>query len=1427
VIEFKLKSITMIKNIYIIVFLISLNTIGQTILFEDFNLAEGVAVPEGWSNEIEQGSFGWSFSNPGNREMPAPFDDRFAIFDGDTYGKDTISKIAVLTSPVLSLDDQTTTVLKFDHQFRGFSESYGIIEFYDGSDWITVFNTGFENIGYSEDSLLNVAVSDGIDLSLYELDPENFQFRFKYFGDWEYWWAIDNVSIEEANLIDLAVTEFIFDDSPRCFDFKEEIKVIVKNTGLDRLEFEDFPEKATVVLSIVEEGNLVYEDEIQLEVEELIVGQELELVFDSIEYNFGTGNIHNINAELVFDLDENEINNQLTFEGSYSELYNFPIAESDFETDFETEWTTSAVQLFGYPSNNIKIGNFKNELDHPNQQCLKFDLYGNSIKEWIVSPKFVCTENTKLDFSWAITSDETNANGDFTPFDVLRVFAILSCDESDNDFIRQVNGATEAGTCDDERVLLAEFAGETMSIGFFVDDGPFEHEISMDLFLDNIEISELEEIEIKLEVNSDLHQSLCPSEVVLPEIFIINQGTTDFDFENDSLRIDLNIVGPEQYNYFEIVEQGTLAVGDTLVLSIDESFDFLEIGTYKIVLDASYKEIVSNTHTFNYESHFVTSVPSVVKRFDLFTGNNLSELYLGWYEGKGDDFEQTSFSEWTVDDYGNEFAENRKSAKLSYGNKALEDWIMTNAYSIEENTVLSFDAILTNESSKTITSFEEGEAFVVLAFPSCADPDTLFKFDANTVFLIEEMTHKLLLEKYIGQDVRFAFIASQNAPDSDLAKEFFLDNIWINPLPEMDLAIGQLTSPIKNNKCFGVEALTFEINNLGLKDWDFEEENVQLIVEVVGVQDFTDTIDINENKLGFCESMEFSYDGLLDLSTKGTHVVSVKIVSEMDTTFSNNNTTVFFNNQDEDYTLSDGIDFEKYDGENLSLEYVKWSEARGVGQPTDYENDSDWTKAFFANNSTDTNFVSMGINYWQNKKNEWVIGPILKPSINAKFSYDLALTEFGKMTGGQLGSDDLFQVMVSTDCGASFQAIKTYDANVTISNVGQKDTILLTDYVDQEIILAFYATEGEIDDEEDVDLFLDNVVLLDQELPAGNVGGIGLYSINDFCENNNVELIVQFTNYSPFTVSDFLVVTEITGVVNAMFVDTVDYPMEAYKDGFAYHTLFTTEPGEITVKVYTLLVDDLNVFNDTITEIVAINAYPKIDLGEDKVICDTVVLVPSVEGDYNEWFWSTEDEELEINVWETGRYIVEVGNNGCFVKDTIELSYEEPPVAEFDYLVNGYEVDIENESTNAQNFIWNFGDGEGFEENDLLVNHEYQNTGAYEIQLLALSENCGTDTIAKLIEIIDTSEVGLNAIDGLESCWTLKNNPVKEVLVLMNDCDENFYEEARIYSLDGKEIIFDNRNNAHSISVESLRSGIYFVVINADGNDAVLKFLKE
>jgi len=173
------------------------------------------------------------------------------------------------------------------------------------------------------------------------------------------------------------------------------------------------------------------------------------------------------------------------------------------------------------------------------------------------------------------------------------------------------------------------------------------------------------------------------------------------------------------------------------------------------------------------------------------------------------------------------------------------------------------------------------------------------------------------------------------------------------------------------------------------------------------------------------------------------------------------------------------------------------------------------------------------------------------------------------------------------------------------------------------------------------------------------------------------------------------------------------------------------------------------------------------------------------------------------------------------------LSYEEPPVAEFDYLVNGYEVDIENESTNAQNFTWNFGDGVGLEENDLLVNHEYQNTGQYEIELLAFSENCGTDTIAKLIEIIDTSEVGLNAIDGLERCWTLKNNPVKEVLILMNDCDENFIEKARIYSLDGKEIIFDNGNNAHSISVGSLRSGIYFVVINADGGFEVLRFLKE
>lgn len=59
-------------------------------------------------------------------------------------------------------------------------------------------------------------------------------------------------------------------------------------------------------------------------------------------------------------------------------------------------------------------------------------------------------------------------------------------------------------------------------------------------------------------------------------------------------------------------------------------------------------------------------------------------------------------------------------------------------------------------------------------------------------------------------------------------------------------------------------------------------------------------------------------------------------------------------------------------------------------------------------------------------------------------------------------------------------------------------------------------------------------------------------------------------------------------------------------------------------------------------------------------------------------------------------------------------------------------VTFYNFSSNANNFLWNFGDGSGWQpDNSPIVTHTYANNGAYNVQLIAEGGSCGTDTLSQ------------------------------------------------------------------------------------------------
>ncbi len=166
----------------------------QVLFSEDFSSA---TLPAGWSND----SLGlpasnlWLFNNPYLRVITgAGFDANFAIFDADELlTNDSIPELASLTTPSIDITTAGTNLfLEMDEQFRYLSpgEAKRTIEYSgdNGISWDTLVFDSLD-VGYP------TAVHSMYSLSSVVGSTNSLLLRFTYTGDYDWWWAIDNVQV--------------------------------------------------------------------------------------------------------------------------------------------------------------------------------------------------------------------------------------------------------------------------------------------------------------------------------------------------------------------------------------------------------------------------------------------------------------------------------------------------------------------------------------------------------------------------------------------------------------------------------------------------------------------------------------------------------------------------------------------------------------------------------------------------------------------------------------------------------------------------------------------------------------------------------------------------------------------------------------------------------------------------------------------------------------------------------------------------------------------------------------------------------------------------------------------------------------------------------------------------------------------------------
>ncbi len=389
--------------------------------------------------------------------------------------------------------------------------------------------------------------------------------------------------------------------------------------------------------------------------------------------------------------------------------------------------------------------------------------------------------------------------------------------------------------------------------------------------------------------------------------------------------------------------------------------------------------------------------------------------------------------------------------------------------------------------------------------------------------------------------------------------------------------------------------------------------------------------------------------------------------------------------------------------DNLHGNMGDWNDKYGASFP-EYET-----------NGTDTNYLmrawvdrmmSMFLLYDKNIKN-------ITTNTNLLFDYRFlkAGGQWPPTDSAIIYSNEMLYVIVSTDCGETFDTIFTIDTlnHVNSSQFATKK-VSLADYIGQEIIIGFVSQWDtgmaiiDIDNVVIIDNIIDNTISSNQSICENEVpkpligslptGGIGEYNFywkesNDSIIWRTASGVNNLQNYSPpillsttfykRIVSDTFIYADTSNVIKLTYYTKPTIKIQGSTiecentilsgNGISeYKYYWSTGDTVQTITVntsgnYSLMITDTNGCSNIDTVSVIIYGLPDINLGADTVICanDTIILDAGI---YDNYLWSTGETSQTIVVDSVGiglnqaMFFVQVtDSNNCINSDTVNISF--------------------------------------------------------------------------------------------------------------------------------------------------------------------------
>ena len=296
---------------------------------------------------------------------------------------------------------------------------------------------------------------------------------------------------------------------------------------------------------------------------------------------------------------------------------------------------------------------------------------------------------------------------------------------------------------------------------------------------------------------------------------------------------------------------------------------------------------------------------------------------------------------------------------------------------------------------------------------------------------------------------------------------------WTVPTtPPIDLtfvSIGGLPTPPCPSSA---STITATIKNTGLNTINFATLPATVSVAITGGNTQTLTTTINSGTLAPGATQTVTLAPAANLSNGGNNTFTGTVTIAGDGLAPNNTATATVSLVPV-AALPQSVDFTGYTGANLTAVFPNWSEGAGATTPTGTT--STWSGTTGLGGATN---ATARINLYNTSHNEWIIGPRFAATASTVLQFDVAVTDFASVTTGDvMGSDDRVSVMISTDCGVTWTEVKAFTAADNLPRTLTAQSVNLSAYAGQNIMVAFKATDGTVDNAEDYDFQLDNILI--------------------------------------------------------------------------------------------------------------------------------------------------------------------------------------------------------------------------------------------------------------------------------------------------------------------------------------------------------------